>query len=185
MKAARARGVKILVVTNSLAASDEPVVNTGYQRYRVEMLQAGVRLYEMTSLRMRHVHLLRAALGSASGRLHAKLAIIDRRRLMFGSMNLDPRSALTNSEIGVDVLSPELTSMVIKAYQIDDQIGATPAAYEVRLQPDGHSLEWVARDVDRDGRTIDQQIEYVEPESTWFLRMRERVLSWIVPESLL
>ena len=34
-------GVKYTLVTNSLAATDEPVVHTGYRRYRPEMLQAG------------------------------------------------------------------------------------------------------------------------------------------------
>ena len=43
MREIRARGMKISVVTNSLAATDEPVVHTGYRRYRADMLRLGRR----------------------------------------------------------------------------------------------------------------------------------------------
>jgi len=36
------RNVKITILTNSLAATDEPLVHIGYARYRVAMLNAGV-----------------------------------------------------------------------------------------------------------------------------------------------
>ena len=40
--------VKVTVITNSLAATDEPLVHTGYSRYRARMLEAGVDLYELS-----------------------------------------------------------------------------------------------------------------------------------------
>ena len=47
---------------------------------------------------------------SSTGRLHSKLAIVDRRRMFIGSMNLDGRSARLNTEIGVLIDSPALAA---------------------------------------------------------------------------
>ncbi|MEO8079789.1 MAG: phospholipase D family protein, partial [Caldimonas sp.] len=81
--------VKVTVITNSLAATDEPLVHTGYSRYRPAMLRAGVDLYELSPTRTQHTKRL-GMFGSSLGRLHAKTAIIDRRLVFIGSMNLDP-----------------------------------------------------------------------------------------------
>ena len=42
----------ITLITNSLASTDEPLVHAGYQRYRTEMLDLGVRLYEVAPSRI-------------------------------------------------------------------------------------------------------------------------------------
>ena len=47
----RRRGLKITLVTNSLASTDEPLVHAGYQRYRRQMLELGVKLYEVVPRR--------------------------------------------------------------------------------------------------------------------------------------
>jgi putative cardiolipin synthase len=47
----RMRNVKVTILTNSLAANDEPLVHTGYARYRVELLKTGVDLYELSPAR--------------------------------------------------------------------------------------------------------------------------------------
>jgi putative cardiolipin synthase len=47
----RRRGVPVTIVTSSLAATDEPLVHTGYRRYREAMLELGVDLYELSSER--------------------------------------------------------------------------------------------------------------------------------------
>src|SRR5205085_12211435 len=38
------RSVKVTILTNSLASNDEPVVHTGYARYRAALVRAGVDL---------------------------------------------------------------------------------------------------------------------------------------------
>jgi putative cardiolipin synthase len=40
--------------------------------------------------------------------LHTKAMVIDRQRVFIGSMNLDPRSEILNSEMGVIINSPQL-----------------------------------------------------------------------------
>ena len=41
------KGVKVRILTNSLAASDEKSVHAGYAKRRQDLLRAGVRLYEL------------------------------------------------------------------------------------------------------------------------------------------
>ena len=85
-------GVKVTVITNSLAATDVPLVYAGYARYREAMLEAGVDLYELSPTRTQNSKGL-GMFGPSLGRLHAKTVVIDRRVVFIGSMNLDPRSA--------------------------------------------------------------------------------------------
>jgi putative cardiolipin synthase len=103
MKAIRGlldKGVKLTIITNSLAATNEPLVHNGYARYRPAMLKAGVDLYEISPTRTRTTKRL-GMFGNSLGRLRAKTAVIDRRTIFIGSMNLDARSANANTEFGM------------------------------------------------------------------------------------
>ena len=42
-----ARGVRVRVLTNSLASNDVPVVHVGYAKYRRKLLRGGVELHEI------------------------------------------------------------------------------------------------------------------------------------------
>jgi cardiolipin synthase C len=64
----RADGVKLRVVTNSLAVSDEPLVSIGLEKHQTELLQMGVDLYELSSTRLKLDRTLRGLLGSSTGR---------------------------------------------------------------------------------------------------------------------
>jgi len=97
----RARDVQMSVATNSLADTDEPLVNINYNNYRVEMLRLGVRLYEVSSEQIKRSLNLRKAFRQSRGRLHAKLTLIDREWALIGSLNFDPRSAHINTELGL------------------------------------------------------------------------------------
>lgn len=95
-----ARGVKVQVLTNSLASTDVPAVHSAYKHYRAALLRAGVELFELrpdaSSGREN-----RRWTGSSSASLHAKMLVIDQRYFYVGSMNLDPRSIRENTEMGV------------------------------------------------------------------------------------
>ena len=101
------RGVRMTVLTNSLAATDEPLVHSAYRRYREEMLRQGVELYELAPLRL-PLALGGGVQGEALGRLHAKTVVIDREIFYIGSFNFDHRSATHNTELGLIVFSPQL-----------------------------------------------------------------------------
>src|SRR6266404_3035830 len=72
----RKHNVKVTILTNSLASNDEPLVHTGYARYRAELLKTGVDLYELSPTRiLRNKRLMFP--GMSVGRLHAKTAVFD------------------------------------------------------------------------------------------------------------
>ena len=171
----RAAGVSVRVVTNSLAASDEPLVSIGLERHQLELLKMGVDLYEMSSTRLKLDHTLRGLLGASTGRLHAKLGFLDRKTVLVGSMNLDPRSEKINTEIGMVVRSPELASMILGAFKVDELTGV----YRVQLRPDGAGVRWTAVDAGT------QEEFDIEPDTIMLQRLRLMLLSLFVPESQL
>lgn len=175
MRRARARGVNVQVITNSLADSDEPLVSLAYGQRRPAMLQAGVRLFELSSLRLRRDVALRQALGTSVGRLHAKLGLIDAHLLLVGSMNLDPRSASTNTELALAIDSAALVRLVLGQFQPADP----HAAFEVRLAAEGQALEWLGHDAQRDDSRSS------EPGPSWWQRLRLWLLYQLVPDDLL
>ena len=147
----RARGVVVRVFTNSTASSDEPLVGAFYSRYRDDLLRTGLKLYEVASSRVHADERLDKLFGRSIGRLHAKLAIIDRQLVLVGSMNADPRSARLNTELGVTVRSAELSQAIHLAYELD----AATGTYEVRLKDDGRTLEWLGRRPDGSVERLD------------------------------
>jgi len=139
------RGVRVRVLTNSLAATDVSPVHAGYAKYRETLLRAGVRLYELKpSAQTEEVEgeHRRSVGGSSDASLHAKTFGVDRSRIFVGSFNFDPRSARLNTEMGIVVESPALATRLSEALDRD----MANVAYEVHLSPDG-SLEWVERGV--------------------------------------
>jgi putative cardiolipin synthase len=137
-------GIKVRVLTNSLAATDVAAVHAGYIKYRESLLRAGVRIYEMKAGGARPQRQKRRGFGSGGSgsaeSLHAKTFIADRERLFVGSFNFDPRSIRLNTEMGIVLESPVLASQL--AQSLDASIASI--AYEVRLTPDG--VEWVEGD---------------------------------------
>lgn len=170
----RSRGVGLTLLTNSFAANDEPLVHSGYARYRVRLLKAGVDLYELSPARTTRNKRL-GLFGSSLGRLHAKTAVIDRRKMFIGSVNLDPRSATQNTELGIMVDSPQLSREMLRIINISK----LESAYRLRLVATSDVIEWL---------TMDDETEVVltqEPESGWFRRLYHKAIGALVPEGLL
>lgn len=169
-----ARQVKMTVITNSLAATDETLVHAGYSRYRYPMLLAGVDLYELSPERTRLNKRL-GMFGKSRGRLHAKTAIVDERLVFLGSMNLDPRSETQNTEFALFVDSPDLARELHRILRITK----LQSAYRLRLSPETGDLQWL---------TMDEDVEVVlndEPESSLWMRFHNLFLAPLVPEQLL
>jgi cardiolipin synthase C len=138
------RGVATKVLTNSLASTDEPAVYAGYSHYRRALLEGGVQLHELRaepgSAQPASAH------GTSSGvSLHAKAAVVDRRHVFIGSMNMDPRSKLLNTEMGVIIDCPELADAVVQFFDT-----AAQAAFDVTLEKQpGHDVRRIVwRDED-------------------------------------
>jgi putative cardiolipin synthase len=108
------RGVRVTVLTNSLAATDVGAVHAGYSRYRESLLEAGVRLFELKpdARNQGREKPEKSAAGSSRASLHAKTFVFDRSAVFIGSLNLDPRSIQLNTEIGVVCESASLAEEV-------------------------------------------------------------------------
>ncbi len=170
----RARGVQVTAMTNSLASTDEPLVHIGYSAYRRDMLALGVDLYEISGERVKR-NRRENLFGASLGRLHAKLAVIDRRWLFVGSANFDPRSATINTELGAVIDSPQLAREMIRIIDID----RLQSAYRLRMAADGSCCEWLGYDDDT------EMLLTEEPDSSLWQRIKLMLLRPFVPESLL
>jgi len=170
----RQRGVGVLILTNSLAANDVPVAHIGYSRYRVRLVRAGVDLFELSPAGLKRDSWDMLP-GLSQGRLHAKTAVIDDSMVYIGSMNLDPRSETTNTELGIVAQSPELAHDVMRVIDA----ATLQSAYRLAFGPDGDSLVWMGMGERRD------VVLSSEPEVDSFMRFRNLLLEPFVPEQLL
>jgi putative cardiolipin synthase len=174
LRQATASQVRVSVMTNSLATTDEPLVHFGYARYRSALLQMGVSLFEL--MPDTDVRQSAGELSASLGRLHAKVAVVDQRWLYIGSLNMDRRSAHSNTEMGLIVDSPELAGQVASLLSSE----RLPRSYQVRSAGDRQSLQWVAQAAGREQVVLD-----AEPNSNWRLRLRMSLVSMVVDEELL
>jgi putative cardiolipin synthase len=172
------RGVRVRVLTNSLASTDVPVAYAGYARYRGRLLVSGVELYEQRP--NSDVSAARATRRSTSGTsLHAKAVVVDRTALVVGSMNLDPLSHLHNTEVAVVARSPELGEQLGRFF--DDAV--LPAhAFRVTLAALGREnggLVWT-------GEENGQVVRYeTDPLAGFWRRLSASLLGLLAPEDLL
>jgi putative cardiolipin synthase len=188
----RQRGVRIRVLTNSLASNDAPAAHAGYARYRDALLKAGVELYEMRSDPTTAANLLGSGSarrerrgswlsggpgGSKSGKsrasLHSKAVFIDGRLSVIGSMNLDLRSQLKNSEVALVINSAPLAQQAMR--QVEGTLGT--AAY--RLEGGKGKYVW------RAPAGASFRDETKEPGASTQLRVLVRVLGPLAPDEML
>lgn len=111
------RGVKVRVLTNALAATDVVAVHTGYRRYRKELVENGIELYEFKPVGgKRPKQRLMGSSAPPRASLHSKVYTVDGKDLVVGSYNLDPRSTRKNTEIAIVIHSPSLTAQMNKLF---------------------------------------------------------------------
>lgn len=179
--AAHARGVRIRVLTNSLASNDAPIAHAGYARHREALLDSGVELYELRSAQ--------AGLGSTFGStgaggsgsapgasramLHSKVLVLDDRLLVVGSMNLDMRSQLQNTEIALLIRSAELSRVATA------QIEAGLRAQAWRVERRDGRLVW------RGPEGLGWPETTTEPDASASLRWLLRLFGPLAPDALL
>lgn len=146
----RARGARVSVLTNSLAATDVAVAHAGYAKYRRSLLEAGVALHELKPLKERSSWGPALTMGSSRASLHGKAVVFDRKAAYVGSMNLDPRSVLLNTEAGL-ILRGEAIAGQVAAF-VEDAM-RPERSYALRLdladeQDDTPVLTWIDQRAD-------------------------------------
>ncbi len=166
---AKQAGITVELITNSLASTDEAWVYVGYEAHIKALLKAGVRVWELSPSLSVKRHKL-GIFGHRTGALHMKNAIVDHKQVFLGSMNLDQRSALLNTELGLVIDSPEM------AHQLDG-FGDAGSSYQLRLSADGQNVEWLERNDDGTSTVYD-----VPPETTAWQRLWLRLIGPFIPE---
>jgi phosphatidylserine/phosphatidylglycerophosphate/cardiolipin synthase-like enzyme len=167
------RGVRIRVLTNSLASTDAPLVHNGYARYRVALLKMGVELREVRP-KLGQKRLRFHPFRSANASLHAKTFVIDQKTVFIGSLNMDRRSARFNSELGLVIRSSEIARQVTSLL---DDISAD-GSYQLSLDH-GDRIVWSS------GEAGAGQIWHSDPETSRMQRFSLKLLAPFAPEELL
>ena len=175
VKALHERNVRVRVLTNSLASNDMLPAHSGYAKTRRRLLENGMELYELRP----DTDAFRPGWSLLSGRspaaLHTKAMAFDGEAVFIGSFNLDPRSAVINTEAGLYIESPEL------AKRLTDYMasGVVPAnSYRVLLDPNGEMV-W---ETVRDGKGVRYQNE---PETGFRRRFVANLLKLLPIDSQL
>jgi putative cardiolipin synthase len=164
------RGVKVRILTNSLASLDVPAVNSHYKSWRRRLIDAGVELYEMRAdAAVQSTLADTPPTRAAYMGLHIKSMVIDRQTVFVGSMNLDPRSIALNSEMGVVIDSPTLAAELAD-YTNQEMLPVNSWRLEI---DDNGDIEWIDAT-----ETVHRQ----PARSTW--QRVEDELFMILPRSL-
>ena len=175
---ARQRGVRVRLLTNSLASNDAPIAHVGYARHREDLLAMGVELYELRSeqagLRSAFGSSGASAAGASRSMLHSKVMVVDGRIVVVGSMNLDLRSQLHNTEIALLIRSRALAAEA--AQQIDTAM--REGAWHLQRSADG-DLVWRAPQ----GSGLEDA--HTDPDSSLALRLLLKLLGPLAPDHLL
>jgi putative cardiolipin synthase len=167
-KKLRKDGVRIVIITNSMDATDVPSVFASYRNFRKDLLKLGIELYEVRATRSAGSSKLHLGSSGSLG-LHGKVMISDRELMFTGSMNLDPRSRDLNSEMGVMLHDPKFSAstaeMLLK--------NMPPLCY--RLQLKGDDIQWLE----------DDKVHKKEPGETWWKSTKAWFSSLLIPKSVL
>ena len=168
-----ARGVAVSVLTNSLDATDVPIVHGGYSRYRKRLLRAGISIHELkpTSAASR----IRRLLGGYSrSSLHTKAVVVDGRHALIGSYNFDPRSTSINTEMAVLIDDPVFAASVLADFQ-----QAMDPLRSYRLSLRRNRLIWTDIDAGH------QRVQDREPSASASRRLQAALASLLPIESQL
>ena len=158
------RGVRVRILTNSLASNNHLTAHSAYRNHINTLLGHGAELYEVrTDATDRPLYML-SPVGRKLLALHAKALVIDDDKVFIGSANLDPRSLRINTEMGFLVVSESFNREVRSAVEVDFS-GAN--AWQLELQPDG-LVHWVA-----DGQRLTAQPDasYMQRLEDWFFSL--------------
>lgn len=168
----RTRNAKVGILSNSLESAPALSAQSGYDKFRIRLLESGAQLYEVRAL-------LSSTRGSGQTRaisrygtygLHAKLYVMDRQLLYIGSMNYDQRSWRINTEVGLLIESPAIAEEV--AHRFDAMV-SPDAAYRVFLDFDSKGrpdLRWAA-EIDH------RKVEFThEPSRGYWQRTKVEIL---------
>ncbi len=178
-KKLRDRGVRVVILTNALSSTDVSVVHAGYAKYRRRLLMMGVELYELNrNLADISNDKEKWEFYQSKASLHAKCFVIDRRTTFIGSLNLDARSVIQNTEIGVVIESDKIAQGVASFF--DNEL--EDLAFKLDLTPGYEGSEYIVWHgwVDGEQRTLK-----AEPYTSFWQRLTVGLMRILPIESQL
>lgn len=153
------KGVRVVIISNSLASTNHSSVHAVYARYRKPLLRQGIELFELRP----HFEAMET---DTTLTLHSKVAAVDRARMFIGSFNLDPRSLYLNTEMGIAVESPVMTAQM--ATSILELL--PDYAYKLRLSRKG-KLQWLLQ------KAGVEEVITTEPQTSLWRRFLTKLMS--------
>ena len=165
-----ARGVKLQLLTNSLATTDVVAINAAYAKSRPELVDLGVSLYEMKPYASSRSLYVANPASHAHLALHGKAAVFDRKIVFLGSFNLDPRSMYLDTEAVFVVHSPELAQQLLATFATDFDAAN---AWRIGRVVGKHKAAWLTECPTR------TEVEPHDPASAW--RRMMRALTSLLP----
>jgi len=123
-KAAVDRGVRVRILSNSLASTDNVDAFASYQSDREKLLATGVQVFEFRPDAEERTKIMTGELQVTLEHkpifgLHAKTMVIDEEIAVIGTFNLDPRSTNLNTECIAIIPSEQIATSVLAGMEIE------------------------------------------------------------------
>ena len=164
-------------MTNSLAATDVIAVHAGYKKYRKQLLASDIDLFELKPSAQPTLSKTKKLLQSSrQASLHAKYMVVDQQYVFIGSANIDPRSQLLNTEIGIMVNSEELAKQTMELFERSTSL---ENSFHLQLDKKHDRLNWSTI---KNGKEVHYSHE---PEASLLKRLGVYILGLLPIESLL
>jgi len=140
LKDAAKRGVDVRILTNSVQTNDLPILSQGGRKFYRELLEAGVRVYE-----------LRKDNEGKFTTLHTKASVFDGEVATIGSHNLDPRSFNLNSEDTIEIQDREFGKQMHEMFRGDLGMSNEITLADLNEETTADRLEqWFAAEILKD-----------------------------------
>lgn len=124
LKKLTAKGVRVRVITNSLKSTDNLFAQAGYRYMKSELVAAGLEIYEYIG----------------PDTIHGKTALIDKKQVLVGTFNIDPRSSYLNREVGVSLIDSKNVGLAKELDRItEDFVKQSMLVAKNRKE---YNLEW-------------------------------------------
>ncbi len=156
------RGVNVRILTNSIQSNNHLAAHSAYRRHIKELLRGGAQLHEVrVDAQDRYLYMFPPT-DKKSLALHAKVLVIDNDRVFIGSPNMDPRSLVLNTEMGLLVHSEELNTQLRSVVERDF---SQKNAWHLKLN-DEDNVVWVAENTVLESQPAGSFMQNLED---WFL----------------
>lgn len=124
LKDAVDRGVKVRILTNSLASTDNVEAFSSYQTDRKKLLETGVSVYEFRPDAAERMKIMTGEIQKELDYtpifgLHAKSMVIDGHTTVIGTFNFDPRSTNLNTECIAIIPSTQVAQSVLIGMEVE------------------------------------------------------------------